>query len=319
MLGQNIYFYLIVSIILFVIAPFVDNYILYVCSLNFIFIIISLGYNLVMGFAGQISLCQGAFAALGAYISALLTIKLGINYWLALSIAACVTTAIGFAIGFPAIRLSGHYLALVTLGFNTIVEIVARVWSQMTGGSFGLIVPKPRLPFVDFTKDIHFFYFNLIIMLIFIALTINIINSKIGRSLKAIRDSEIGSISLGINIAKYKTMAFMLSGFYGAIGGGLYAITIGLITPDDFNLLRVLKMLTGIVVGGLGSILGTILGSVSITTLPEALRLFENFEELVYGIVLVLFLKFLPQGLVSLREKVEVKISKIRGKQHETA
>jgi branched-chain amino acid transport system permease protein len=319
MLSRNKYTYLVAGLVLAISAPFLDNYILYICSLNFIFIIISLGYNLVMGFAGQISLCQGAFAALGAYISALLTIKLGINFWLALGISASITTAIGFAIGFPAIRLSGHYLALVTLGFNTIVEIVARIWSKMTGGSFGLIVPRPSLPFVDFSKDIHHFYFNLIIMTLFIILTINILNSKVGRSLMAIRDSETGSISLGINPARYKTIAFMLSAFYGAIGGGLYAITIGLVTPDDFNLLRVLKFLTGIVIGGLGSIIGTILGSVSITTLPEVLRVFEDFEELIYGVVLILFLKFLPKGLVSLKEKVEEKFSKVSGEQHGAA
>jgi len=286
-------------------APFLDEYILYIFNLIFIFLIITLGYNLVMGFGGQITLCQGAFAALGAYISAVITIKLGINFWISLPIAAVITTVIGFLIGLPAVRLSGHYLALVTLGFNTIVEIVARVWDSMTKGSFGLIVPKPVLPFVDFSKDIHFFYTNLVITAALLVIAINLVNSKVGRALTSIRDSEIASASLGISLVKYKTVAFMLSAFYGAIGGGLYGATIGLITPDDFSLYRVLKLLTMIIVGGLSSIPGTILGTAVLTILPEVLRVFKDFEELVYGIILILCLKFLPGGLISFLEKTK--------------
>jgi len=298
--------YVIVAVMLGISAPFFDDYILYVFSLVFIFTIISLGYNLVMGFAGQISLCQGAFAAIGAYMSALLTIKLGINFWVSLSIAGVVTTVIGFAIGQPAVKLSGHYLALVTLGFNTIVEIVARVWGGMTKGSFGLNVPTPILPFIDFSKDIHFFYMNLLIATVFLVATINLVNSKVGRAFTSIRDSEIASASLGIDPAKYKTLSFMLSGFYGAIGGGLYGITIGLITPDDFALLSVLRLLTMIIVGGLGSIPGAVLGAVLITSLPEILRIFQDFWELVFGVILLLCLNFLPGGLASIMAKAKV-------------
>jgi branched-chain amino acid transport system permease protein len=258
-----------------------------------------------MGFAGQISLCQGAFAALGAYLSALVTLKLGINFWVSLPIAAAITTIIGFLISLPAVRLSGHYLALVTLGFNTIVEIVARVWDPMTKGSFGLNVPKPGLPFVDFSKDIHFFYANLVITAILLVVAINLVTSKVGRALTSIRDSETAAISLGISLVKYKTFSFMLSAFYGAIGGGLYAATIGLITPDDFSLFRVLKFLTMIIIGGLGSIPGTILGTSVLTVLPEVLRVFKDFEELVYGVVLILCLNFLPGGLISFLEKAK--------------
>lgn len=303
--------YLIGASILAISAPFFDSYILYIFNLVFILTIIALGYNLVMGFAGQISLCQGAFAAIGGYMSALLTIKLGINFWASMLIAGLFTTFIGFAMGLPAIKLAGHYLALVTLAFNAIVEITARVWSSLTEGSFGLNVPKPVLPFIDFSKDIHFFYLNLSIAIILVIVTVNLVNSKVGRALTSIRDSEIAASSLGINPVKYKIFAFMLSGFYGAIGGSLFGITIGLISPDDFSLLSVLKLLTMIIVGGLGSIPGTILGVALFTILPEILRFLEDVWELFFGIILILCLNFLPGGLGSLMAKAKVIITHI--------
>jgi branched-chain amino acid transport system permease protein len=288
------------ALILPIIAPSLSVYHLYVVNLCLIYLVANLGYGLVLGHAGQISLCQGAFVGLGAYLTALLSLRLGLPVAVALPLAAAVTAGVGFVLGLPALRLSGHYLALVTLGFNTIFEIVVRLWVSMTNGSYGLKVPKLVLGFFTMTRDLHFFYLSYGVALLVLWISWNLIRSRVGRALSAVRGSEIAAVSLGIDVARAKMLAFSLSALFGALGGGLFAITIGLISPDDFGLPKVLRFLTMLVVGGLGTLWGTLIGTTLLTVLPEALRFLKDFEELMYGVLLLVALNLMPRGVVGL-------------------
>jgi ABC-type branched-subunit amino acid transport system permease subunit len=288
------------ALVLPVVAPWLGVYHLYVVNLSLIYLVGNLGYGLVLGHAGQISLCQGAFVGLGAYLTALLALRLALPVALALPLAAVITGAVGFLLGMPALRLSGHYLALVTLGFNTIFEIVVRVWVSMTNGSYGLKVPRLVLGAFPLTRDLHFFYLSYAVVLVALWVSWNLVRSRVGRAMSAVRGSEVAAVSLGIDVARAKTLAFGLSGLFGALGGGLFAVTIGIVSPDDFGLPKVLRFLTMLVVGGLGSLGGTVVGTVLLTVLPEALRFLKDFEELMYGLLLLLSLNLMPRGIAGL-------------------
>jgi branched-chain amino acid transport system permease protein len=283
-----------------IVAQSLGVYYLYVANLVLVYLTINVGYSLVVGYAGQISLCQGAFAAIGAYLTALLALRLGLPVWLTLLLAPSLTAVVGLVIAIPALRLSGHYLALVTLGFNTIVEIVLRVWVSMTNGPYGLSVPKLALGSFAVGNDARLLYLNYAVALASVWVCWNLVRSRTGRAFTAVRGSEIAAVSLGINVARTKSLAFGLSAFFGGLGGGLFAVTIGLVSPDDFGLPKVLAFLTMLIVGGLGSLAGTIVGTAVLTMLPEALRFLKDYEELMYGILLLLALNRMPKGIVGL-------------------
>lgn len=289
-------------------AQLLGVYYLYVINLVLVFVTINVGYSLVVGYTGQISLCQGAFAAIGAYLTALLALRLGLPVWLALLLAPCLTAVVGVLIAIPALRLSGHYLALVTLGFNTIVEIVLRVWVSMTNGSYGLSVPRLALGPFTFASDARLVYVNYAVALLSAWVCWNLVRSRTGRAFTSVRGSETAAVSLGIDVARTKSLAFALSAFFGALGGGLFAITIGLVSPDDFGLPRVLAFLTMLIVGGLGSLAGTIVGTAILTVLPEALRFLKDYEELMYGVLLLAALNRMPKGIVGLVRGLKVRL-----------
>ncbi len=275
-------------------------YYLYVINLVLVYVTINVGYGLVVGYSGQISLCQGAFAAIGAYLTALLSLRLGLPVWLTLLLAPCLTAIVGLLVALPALRLSGHYLALVTLGFNTIVEIVLRVWVSMTNGSYGLQVPRLALGPLTVASDARLLYLNYAVALVSVWVCWNLVRSRTGRAFTSVRGSETAAVSLGIDVACTKSLAFALSAFFGGLGGGLFAVTIGLVSPDDFGLPKVLAFLTMLIVGGLGSLAGTIVGTALLTLLPEALRFLKDYEELMYGVLLLAALNRMPKGIVGL-------------------
>jgi branched-chain amino acid transport system permease protein len=283
-----------------VVAPALGVYHLYVLNLCLVYLVANLGYSLVLGHAGQISLCQGAFVGLGAYLTALLSLRLALPVAVSLPLAALATAGVGVVLGLPALRLSGHYLALVTLGFNTIFEIVTRVWVSMTNGSYGLKVPRLVLGPLVLRHDLHFFYLSYAATLLAAWAVRNLLRSRVGRALAAVRGSELAAASLGIDVAWAKTLAFGASALLGALGGGLFAVTLGLIAPDDFGLPKVLRFLTMLVVGGLGSLGGTVVGTVLLTVLPEALRFLKDYEELMYGVLLLVSLNLMPRGIAGL-------------------
>jgi branched-chain amino acid transport system permease protein len=288
---------------LIVLSPFLDNYMVYLLNIVCIAVLISTGLNLVTGYAGQVNLGQSGFVAIGAYATTILMTKLGIWFWGALPLGALIAALAGSCIAIPSLRIKGVYLALVTFGFASIVEMILIHWVSLTRGPDGLQVPSPRLGSFSFNSDLKMFYLIFAITIIMVVLAKNIIGSRVGRAFISIRDSEIAAKSVGVDVTAYKIIAFVLSAFYGGIAGGLYAALVMFISPDAFGVLESVIYITMIVVGGMGSILGAIIGGAVLSLLPELLRGLKEVQEFVFGAVLVISLIFLPNGLVGLAEK----------------
>lgn len=293
--------FILFACLIFVAAPlyFKGGYILNVLVFVGINTMLAVGLNLLLGFAGQISLGQAAFYGLGAYLSAILTTMHGVNPWLAMVIAALAVGVLAFVIGFPILKLKGHYLAMATLGFGIIVYIVINEYVDLTGGPSGFSgIPNLSLGSFSFDSDMKNYYliwgFALGIML----LAINLSRSRIGRALRAIHDSEVAAQVLGINARLLKVQIFTCSAMISSLAGSLYAHYITFISPSTFGFGFSVELLTIVVIGGLGSIYGSLLGAALITLLPEILRTFHDYDIIVYGALLMVMTIFLPGGLI---------------------
>lgn len=280
------------------------SYILYLVCLALIYAIVALGLNLLIGFAGQVSLGHAGFLAIGAYASALLTQRLGWPFILALPTAGLVTGAVGFLLGLPALRLSGPYLALVTLGFGLAIPQLALWRGDLTGGAGGLReLPPAALLGLELRSEQTFYYLALAVISLLTLLAYNLVNSHTGRAFVAIRDSEIAAQAMGVDLVRYKTMVFAVSAFYAGIAGSLYAHLIRFISPESFTVFLSVEFLTMIVVGGLGSVPGSIVGALFLTALPELfsrlplLKDFKNLFIVVFGAILILTMLYFPRGL----------------------
>lgn len=281
-----------------------DSYGYYVLNLIAIYAIAAIGLNLLIGVAGLISLGHAAFMAIGAYTSALLTIKAGWPIWLSLPAAAVVTGGVGLLLGLPALRLYGHFLALATLSFGVAVPQIILKWDGLTGGAMGLLPPKPAFgPLVlDSEREVYYLVLALGAFLVWVAY--NVLNSRPGRALKALRDSEVAARSMGINLAWYKTGAFALSAVYAGVAGALYGHLVGFIDPQSFNILISFQLIAMVVVGGLGSIPGAIYGAVLLTWLPLKLSRLQGLTAVIEGSIIILIVLFLPWGLASIPQRL---------------
>jgi branched-chain amino acid transport system permease protein len=272
------------------------SYSLHIMSMVGIAVILALGLNLLMGYAGQVSLANAAFFGIGAYVVAILGNRYGVSYWVALPLAAFVTAGVGFVVGLPALRVSSHYLALATLAFVWTVQVVLIDWSSMTGGSPGFNTTREGLK-IGYLDDHMYFVVILLVTALMIWIAHNLIASKVGRAFMAIRDNENAAEIMGVNLASYKTLAFAINAFFCAVAGGLHTGLVTFIDPYEFGLWPSIWHLLYIVVGGLGSILGSILGPVVLVALPELLRAFAEYRQLFFALVLLLTLIFMPQGI----------------------
>lgn len=282
----------------FVVPFFADRYQLYIIQFIAYQVIIAVGLSLLMGYTGQGSVAHPGFAAIGAYLSTILTIKFGIPFLLAAPLSAAVAGGVGWLLGFPALRLSGHYLLLDTLGFLQIVQVILVTWVPVTGGPAGMKAAVPMIGSIRFGSVDMLYWLILPTTLFLIVIAFNIVNSRIGRAFTAIRDSAIAAASVGIDVARYKTLAFGLSAFYAGLAGTLYAPLIGFLDPLEFWLWSALAQVTFLVVGGIHSLWGAILGAILLTGLPELLRAAQEFRELGFGMLLLGFLLFAKTGIV---------------------
>ena len=288
------------ALLLFVLAlapVLVSSYAVHILSTLGIAVILALGLNILMGFAGQVSLANAAFFGIGAYAVAVLGNGYGVTFWLAVPLVALLTAGLGFVVGLPALRVSSHYLALATLAFVWTVQVVLINWVSMTGGSPGLATSRQGLGLAAFREDWTYYLLILAVTTLMVVLAVNIVHSKIGRAFMAIRDNENAAEIMGVNLAKYKTLAFAINAFYCAVAGGLQAGLVRFLDPYEFGLWPSIWHLLYIVVGGLGSIPGSILGPLVLVSLPEALRTFSEYRELIFAIVLLLTLIYLPDGI----------------------
>jgi len=284
--------------------PFLGSYYHFVASLALINVIIAVGLNLLTGNAGQISMCQASFMAIGAYTTSYLTTKVGLSYWLAMPSGGLLAALLGVALGFPALRFRGFYLAVVTLGFLEITQILVEQLPSITGGVRGISASRPYLFGSKLSNDLAFYYVVFAISLLGIWCAISLLRSPTGRAFDAIRSSEAAAQSLGMPLARTKIAAFVIAAFYAGIGGGLYASLVGFIDPLEFGVWTSIRHVVFIVVGGLGSVVGSIVGAVALTVLPELLRGFKEYNEFVFGSLLLLVLVLMPTGLVGLVPRV---------------
>jgi len=279
------------------VAPFVLNgYGLYVLNLTGVFALVALGLNLLTGYAGQISLCHAAFFGVGAYATAILTQKVGVPYLLSILAGGMLTACIGAVVAVPAMRLKSLYLAIATLGFGVVLQKIIFEWRGLTNGGGGLALTPPVIAGYEL-RATGLYFLTLALVTLGIWGAWNISRGRTGRALLIIKESEIAAGALGIPAATYKVIAFAISAFYAAVAGGLFAYLVRYIHPENFSVSLSIAFLSMVVIGGLGTIGGSILGAAFYVIVPELLRGIKDAPGLVFGLLLVIVMVLMPQGL----------------------
>lgn len=285
-------------LLLLLAAPgFANSYMLYILTLVGIYSLVALGLNLVTGYAGQISLAQAAFFGIGAYATGLLTDRLGVPYPISLFTGSLTAGALGALAGLPALRLKSLYLAIATLGYGVVLQKILFEWRGVTGGGGGLELKPLTLAGLPIGAGTGMYYAVLGIAALGTWGALNLARRRTGRALTMMRASEVAAGSLGISIPLYKIIAFALSAFYAGLAGGLYAYLVRYLNPESFSITLSISFLSMIVIGGLGTIGGSILGAVFYVIVPELLRDFKDAPGLVFGLLLIVVMVFLPEGL----------------------
>ncbi|MFM9884001.1 MAG: branched-chain amino acid ABC transporter permease [Burkholderiales bacterium] len=304
-----------VPLILLALVPVVypEPFILTLLVFVGIYIIVCTGLSLIFGYAGQLSLTQAAFYGIGAYASALLTTRLGMPFWIGLIVAAILPGIIALAIGAPILRLRHYYLAMATLAFSEIMAVVFIQEIDITGGPTGIShIPPPQLFGLALDTPGRFFYLVWTIAAIVVIFSHNLIESKFGRALRAISDNELAAGAMGVNVAGLKSVMFVLSAIFAGIGGSLYAHFVTFVSPDSFTVSLSILLVIMVAVGGVQSLWGAVLGAVFITVLPSMLGAYRQYAMLVYGLILVLALMFLPNGIAGLASSLMARIRRSR-------
>jgi branched-chain amino acid transport system permease protein len=277
-----------------------EQYKLYVGSLVLVYTILAIGLNLTLGYAGQISLAHAAFMAVGAYAVGLLR-PLGVPFEICVVLGALIAFFLGVGVGFPALKVKHHYLAMVTLGFTIIVFLVLRNFESVTGGSFGISdIERPDWGFVSFKTDRAFYVYTAMWAIPVIASAYWMLHSRWGRAFKAIRENEMRAEALGVSLRNYKLMAFAVGAGYAGIGGALFAPLLGYIDPQAFWIERSIQFLMMVVIGGLGRFEGPFIGALVVVVLPEVLRASEGLYLIIFSISIILMMLFMPKGLIGL-------------------
>jgi branched-chain amino acid transport system permease protein len=259
---------------------------------------LTISLNLIMGYAGQISLGHAAFFGLGAYATGILTVNHGISPWIALPLGMGLGAFLAFVVGVPSLRLEGHYLAMATLGVTIIVHILLVQASAITGGANGIGgIPTLSVAGFAFGSDLRFYYLVWALTLAELWLASSLVMSRFGRGLRALSTSEIAAEMCGIDVAGDKVRIFVIGGAMAAMAGSLYAHYIAFISPDSFDFVYAVKLAMIVVIGGIGSLWGSLAGATLISVLPELLRGYKDFDVLVYGLLLVAIVVLLPEGL----------------------
>lgn len=277
---------------------FARDYIVDVAIISGIYIILALGLNVVIGFAGLLNLGFVAFYAIGAYSYALMNTNLGFGFWTAMPIAVLLTTISGFLLAIPALRLRGDYLAIVTLGFGEIVRLVLNNWDSLTKGPNGIAgIEPPSLMGFSIESLASYYYMVLFFVVVAVFIMKRVQHSKTGRAWVALREDEIASSSLGINITLHKLYSFAFGAFWAGLAGCLFAAKMRFVSPESFTFIESVLIVCMVILGGLGSVAGVVIGTMILVFLPEVLREVQMYRMLALGLGLVLLMVFKPQGL----------------------
>ncbi len=286
--------------IIIIVLPllFPSAYYYRVAALVFIFAIAALGLNLLMGFAGQVSLGHAGFMGVGAYAVAIGPAQLGIAPVLSFALGAALSGLIAFVVGRPILRLRGHYLAVATLGFGVLLTIVFTNEAKWTGGPDGMAVQPMTIVNATVHRIGTWYWILAASFLVSAAIALNLIDSPTGRALRAIHDSERAARVLGIDVAQKKLTVFVISAVYASTAGSFFALINGYVTPDVSGFLRSIEVVAMVVLGGMGSIIGSFVGSALLVILPQALTVFHEYEHAILGLILMLVMIFLRRGIV---------------------
>lgn len=290
-----------------IVLPFIfpDNYFVTVVGVSAgLHAILAVSLNLLMGYAGQISLGHAAFFGIGAYTSAILTTRYGWNPWPTILVGAAFTGALAYIVARPILKLKGHYLAMATLGLGIIVHIFIVQLGWLTGGPDGLgNIPTLSLFGWEVDSDERWYMVIGALLLLVVWLALNIIDSRSGRALRALHGSEVAAEMMGINTAATKTGVFVLAALIASVAGSVFAHQQAFVSPDSFSFAFSIELVTMVVLGGMASTYGAVLGAILLTFLPEFLVVFEDYEVMIFGAILMGMMIFLPQGLfVGLQE-----------------
>ena len=294
--------YCFLAVIMVVPLVFTNPYFSHILILGGIYIILALGQNIVTGYCGQIHLGMAGFYAIGSYTSAILCTRLGVSFWLALPLSAAAAAIAGIVVGLPALKVRGGvYLVLVTVSFAGIIQVILNQWVSLTKGPMGIVgIPAPRIAGFEISSLVQWFYLTYFFVVLVTLFSTRLVHSRIGRSFVAVRESETSAQSIGINLAFYKVLAFLISAALAGLAGAIYAHYMTTISPDVYGFNLSVLVLMMIVFGGISSIPGSILGGVTLAIVPELLRAFGSFQMIVYGLGIILSTIFLPSGLLAL-------------------
>ncbi len=295
---------IVLAAVLLILPLVVNDYLLQIAIVAGIYVILTLSLNLVTGYTGQFCLGWAAFYGIGAYTSALLVMNLQVSFWLALPLAGIMAALFGFALGMPTMRLRDIYLAITTLGFGEIVRLILLNWSDLTRGSMGLPgIPAPSILGLTLDSTYFYYYFDLFLVLVTIFSLRRIINSRLGRALTAIREDELAAKTMGINTTRYKIIAFVIGAFFAGIAGSFHAHYTTYIDPQSFSFSESTIILAMVVLGGMGSIKGSVFGAVALTLLPELLREASEYRMIVFGLIMMIVMLIRPQGIFGKNKK----------------
>jgi branched-chain amino acid transport system permease protein len=280
-----------------VLAP--SSFYLRVASLVWIFALAALGLTILMGYAGQVSLGHAGFLGIGAYAVAVGPARLGLDPLLSFVLGAALCGLVAYAVGKPILRLKGYYLAIATLGFGLIVALVLHSETAVTGGPDGIQVARITLFGWRISGASTWYWVTAGALMIGAALALNIAASPSGRALRALHDSEVAAAGVGVDVASRKLAAFVVSAVYAGVAGGLLALMNGFITPEAASFMHSIELVAMVIIGGTGSVLGAVVGSAFLTVLPQALTILQEYEQAVLGLLIMVFMIFLPAGIVS--------------------
>ena len=308
---------LVMLALLLVVPMFVKNFIVFQMTMWLIYALAIMALNILTGGSGQFSLGQSAFYAVGAYTAGILMEHFGVNYVLTLPAAGLICFAFGFLFGFPALRLSGIYLALATFALAVAMPQVLKlgVFEHWTGGVQGLVITKPDAPFgLPISQDIWLYYFTLFVSLLLYIGSVNLLNSRSGRALMAIRDNQIAASAMGVDLSLYKTLAFGISAAITGIAGALGAIAVQFVAPDAYTIQLAIAIFLGMVVGGVGWLPGSLAGSAFIVFVPNIAEGFsKGLSGAIFGVFLIAIIFLVPHGARQVAYVLERYFHKLRG------
>lgn len=266
-----------------------------------IYVIVCTGLSLIFGYAGQLSLTQAAFYGIGAYASALLTTRYGMPFWAGLGAACAIPGLIAWALGAPILRLRHFYLAMATLAFSEITATFFMQEVNITGGPTGIThIPAPEIFGYKIDTSTKYYYLVWVLCIAVVAFSYNIIHSKYGRALRAIAENEVAASAMGVNVPRLMSLMFILSAVFAGLGGSLYVHYVSFVSPDTFSVSLSIMLVIMVAIGGVSSLWGAVLGAIFITVLPSVLGAYRQYAMLIYGLILVLALMFMPNGIAGL-------------------